>query len=199
MAEPLHVVEHAAGTPLDQALRAEAAKGGRVVVFLSASWAPPCRVLNQSLAEPAVAELLAGTRMVVVDVDKFGGELQALGMKVTGVPALCAWDAQKGVLSWLSGNAWGKDTVENIAAALGRWIPTLPPLPEPQPPGAQKALAVVGVVVGLALLVAAAVWQVTSQKKASQAQADQEMRESIQKNVSKSVQEAMKKGGAPAR
>ncbi|HEY3444995.1 MAG TPA: hypothetical protein VGK67_01475 [Myxococcales bacterium] len=202
MAEPLHVVELAAGASLQSLLRAEAAAGGRVLVALVATWAPPCKVLRQALADPSVAALLGGARVVLADIDRCTPELEGLGLKARGVPALSAWDPASGVVGTLSGNAWGQDTVENIAAALARWLPSLPapatpvPAPAPPPTGGQRILAVVGVLVGLALLVAAAIWQVGSQEKQGREQADQQLRERIQKDVSDSVRKAMEKRAA---
>ncbi|MGC4117775.1 MAG: thioredoxin family protein [Myxococcales bacterium] len=194
MPAPLRVVEPVAGMPLQDQLRAEAAKGSRVVVALMASWAPPCKALRQALAEPTVAQLLAGCCFVLADVDQHTAELQALGARVMSVPELWAWEPEKGLVGVLSGSAWGRDTVENIQAALARWLPALPPLPKaPAPTGSQKLVAILGVIGALALLVGAAVWQVTSQQKAQREQAEQEMRERIQRDVSESVRKALEK------
>ena len=192
MAEPLHVTDLVAGASLAERLRSEAAAGGRVIVVLSAKWAPPCKALRRALDDPKAAAILAGARVVVADIDQCGKELEGLGLQTRSVPELRAWDPAAGALvPHLSGSAWGADTPENIAAALAKWLPQLPPLPQPK--GSQKALAIVAVIVGLTALIAGAIWQVTSQQKADRAQANEELRQRVEKDVAESVRKAMEK------
>ncbi len=204
MPAPVKLTELAAGTPLAEALKALVSPGVRVVVVLSARWAPPCKALKDAVQAPSLAGPLAGCHLVFVDIDLFGKELEPLGFTPRGVPELYGWSPETGPQRpALSGNAWGKDTAENIATAVVGWLPQLPAPPQPLPSRSQRTLAILGVLLGLALLVAGAVWQVSSQEKERQDQVMEEVGERARKHAAESIQKALeqarqkRESGAP--
>lgn len=56
MSDPVELTELSAGTPLADSLKAQASPGTRIVVVLSARWAPPCKALKDAVQMEEVGE-----------------------------------------------------------------------------------------------------------------------------------------------
>lgn len=104
-------------------------RGVRAYLYLSAPWAPPCRVLEQGRADPALAAALAPAYLIELadagdlapeslEATRFISALGRHGVRVT-YPSFFELDAAGQVTGRsIDGSAWTADTVENMAVAL---------------------------------------------------------------------------------
>jgi hypothetical protein len=124
-APPVTVVEpKPGGDPLTVLLarEAQAARSLKLqpYAYLSATWCGPCETLKHSLSEPRMAEALRGAYLIKLDIDGWEPALGPAGLDASTIPAFVGLDAGgRPNGKRIDGAAWGEDTVENMAKALG--------------------------------------------------------------------------------
>jgi thiol-disulfide isomerase/thioredoxin len=93
--------------------------GLRPFVEFTATWCPSCNALADSLEDPRMIEAFRGVYLVRVDIDEWERSLPGSAFRVFGVPTFFEVD-ERGLPTgrMLTGAAWGRDIVENMAPVL---------------------------------------------------------------------------------
>jgi hypothetical protein len=82
----------------------------------------PCQGVAASLNDPKMQTALAGVRLVRVDVQDFGDELDAIGIPHDVIPGFFLLDGRLAPVDGVHGGEWDDDTADNIAPVLGGFV-----------------------------------------------------------------------------
>src|SRR6185295_12734133 len=93
-----HWVSIGKGTPLAEAVKAEAAKARaankKPILYMGAEWCKPCAALKKYKSDPAMVDAFDGATVIAVDIDDWQSEdFAAVGHKPVAVPIFLALDA----------------------------------------------------------------------------------------------------------
>ncbi|MCA9685367.1 MAG: thioredoxin family protein [Myxococcales bacterium] len=121
------VVELHPGVPLTEQLRHHATEaelqGLRPYVEFGAGWCPPSRMFGEILSDPRMIAALAGTYLLRADIDAFAEDPLLRTLRVSAVPVFFELDAEgRATGRSITGAAWGADTVDNMAAAMTKFM-----------------------------------------------------------------------------
>lgn len=102
---------------------AAAAHGERLLVQTTKpSGCIPCDGVAAALGDARMQKALAGVRLVRVDVDVFGEDLEDLKIPVPLIPGFFLIDASLHVTDAIHGGEWDDDVAANIAPVLGPFL-----------------------------------------------------------------------------
>jgi thiol:disulfide interchange protein len=106
----------------EHAQRAEE-MGLRPFVEFTATWCPSCNALAESLDHPLMVDALQEIYLIRLDIDEWERSLPGSGFRVFGVPTFFEL-GRNGLPTGrtLTGAAWGRDVVENMAPVLKRFF-----------------------------------------------------------------------------
>jgi thiol:disulfide interchange protein len=92
-------------------------------VEFTATWCPSCNALAESLDDPRMIDAFRGAYLIRLDIDEWERSLPGSGFRVFGVPTFFEVD-EKGLPTGrtLTGAAWGRDIVENMAPVLKQFF-----------------------------------------------------------------------------
>ena len=99
-------------------------EGLALFVQFGDDWCKPCVALKRSLDDPRMVEAFAGTLVVSIDtaVD-WKGQAAGCGLDDSRIPVFHALDHRgRPTGPFITGGAWGADTVENMAPVLARFF-----------------------------------------------------------------------------
>jgi thiol:disulfide interchange protein len=118
-----HLEEGAIADVLADHARRAGELGLRPFVEFTATWCPSCNALAESLDDPRMIEAFHGIYLIRLDIDEWERSLPGSGFRVFGVPTFFEVD-EKGLPSGrtLTGAAWGRDIVENMAPVLKQFF-----------------------------------------------------------------------------
>jgi thiol-disulfide isomerase/thioredoxin len=91
------------GLPLDEVLRAAAAAGKPVLLDFGAVWCVPCKMLDEEMHKPELADAVAAFAVTRYDAERGEGAKAADRYKVVGFPTLLVVDGAGHELARLSG------------------------------------------------------------------------------------------------
>lgn len=106
---------------LDQRARAAAA-GERMVLFTGAEGCRPCLSVAAVLADAQMQAGLSRVRLVRVDVNALGQELEDLGVPVKKIPGFYLLGKDLSPTDGISGGEWDDDTADNAGPVLGAFV-----------------------------------------------------------------------------
>lgn len=115
-------------TPLlvEEAKRAQA-KGFVAVIEFYAPWCAPCRVFKQHMDAPEIQAALAGTHLVMLNLDDWHDKLKGTGFAPKTIPSFYFFDANgRPIGKLLDGDRWGKSTPARMGEALEAFLRTAP-------------------------------------------------------------------------
>ncbi|MBI4955652.1 MAG: hypothetical protein HY908_26775 [Myxococcales bacterium] len=111
---------------LTEALRhqqAEAEKARqKLLVMVTGSSCAPCRGVDGALSDPRMQQALDAVRLVRVDIDVFGEELDQLRVPRDAYPGFFLFDRNLAPSDGIHGGEWDADVAENIAPVLGPFV-----------------------------------------------------------------------------
>lgn len=111
------------GRPLQDQLidlRADAIADGRTPIVVStAPWCGACKEVESTLDEPEMQKALANVTLLMVDIDEFGPQMDALKMSTNAVPSFFKIDSNAHATDAITGDEWDANTAENEAPVLG--------------------------------------------------------------------------------
>jgi hypothetical protein len=103
--------------------RAEAAGVGEtLMVMLTRDPCDPCRGVDASLTTQIMQTALAKVRLVRVDIDVFGDDLDGLKMPHSRFPAFFLLGTDLSPKDGIDGGEWDDDIAPNIAPVLGAFV-----------------------------------------------------------------------------
>lgn len=103
--------------------RAAAAKSGEsVLVMLTGGRCEPCRGVDESLKSSLMQTALDKVRLVRVDLDVFGDDLDKLKMPHDRYPAFFLLGVDLTPKDGIDGGEWDDDVAQNIAPVLGAFV-----------------------------------------------------------------------------
>jgi hypothetical protein len=103
--------------------RAEAASAGETLVVMTTSGeCTPCRGVDRSLADPLLQDALRKVRLVRVDVQVFGEDLEELRVPRDGVPYFYLPAPDLTPRDAVHGGEWDDDVPVNIAPVLRAFV-----------------------------------------------------------------------------
>jgi thiol-disulfide isomerase/thioredoxin len=99
-------------------------KGLRPLVEFYADWCAPCRVLQENLKDPQIADALEGTYLVRLNLDDWHDKLRGTTIKVVKtIPSFyLLGDDGRPNGKMLDGDKWGKSTPSRMGAALKAFL-----------------------------------------------------------------------------
>jgi thioredoxin-like negative regulator of GroEL len=97
-------------------------EGLKPYVELWAPWCRACATLKNSLGDPRVQKALAGTYIIMVNVDDWGDRLPRTGFAPRVIPTLYELRADGSAGRQTDGSSWGADRPENVARWLDRFL-----------------------------------------------------------------------------
>lgn len=97
-------------------------KGQTLVVMTTGRKCAPCHGVDDALSHPLMQEALEGIRIVRVDLEVFGDELEALKMPRNLYPAFFLLGDDVRPIDAIHGGEWDEDVAENIAPVLGAFV-----------------------------------------------------------------------------
>jgi len=113
-------------TSLVSALKRETATadaiGSEVLLMTTRSGCEPCDALEASLGEDLMQEALERTRLVIVDVDVYGDDLDGLGIDHSVLAGFFLLTSSMTPRDAIHGGEWGEDIAENIVPVLGPFV-----------------------------------------------------------------------------
>ena len=121
----------AKGGSLASLVKAEVARaqtaGNKPVVYIGASWCPPCAAIKKYKNDPQMSAAFEGVQIIELDVDDWTAEdLTGLGYKATAVPVFIAVDAAaKAKGPTIDGGAWGDNVPKNMAPPLTKFFASI--------------------------------------------------------------------------
>ena len=119
------------GGSLAASVKGEVAKalaaGKKPVVYIGATWCPPCQAIKRYKSDPQMAAAFAGTHIIELDVDDWTApDLAALGYKAASVPVFIAVDKDgKAKGPTIDGGAWGDNIPANMAPPLTKFFASI--------------------------------------------------------------------------
>ena len=119
------------GGDLAGLVKAEIAKAQaaakKPVVYIGASWCPPCAAIKKYKTDPQMAAAFEGTYIIELDVDDWKAEdLAALRYNAKAVPIFIAVDADaKAKGPTIDGGAWGDNIPANMAPPLTKFFASI--------------------------------------------------------------------------
>lgn len=119
------------GGSLATLVEAEVAKaeatGKKHVVYIGATWCPPCQAIKKYKSDPQMVTAFAGTHVIELDVDDWTApDLTALGYKASSVPVFIAVDKDgKAKGPTIDGGAWGDNIPTNMAPPLTKFFASI--------------------------------------------------------------------------
>jgi thiol:disulfide interchange protein len=103
-----------------------AALGQMPVVEFDATWCPPCKAIDQGLAEKnqLMLDAYAGAYVIKLDVDEWGWADSTLhDFDFDGIPVYFKLDAEGNPTGeTVDGNAWGDNIPENMAPVMNKFF-----------------------------------------------------------------------------
>jgi thiol-disulfide isomerase/thioredoxin len=110
---------------LRQAVTQARRAGLKPVAYLHASWCPPCKAIEESMGDARMAEAFAGTYVIGLDVDAWGGQLTQERFDGSTIPAYFALNGEGRPTGHpLTGAAWDDNLPENMAPPLKAFFST---------------------------------------------------------------------------
>lgn len=97
-------------------------KGQKLLVMTTGRQCAPCHGLDDALSHPLMQEAMENVRLVRVDLDVFGDELEALHMPRNLYPAFFLVGEDVRPIDAIHGGEWDEDIAENIAPVLGAFV-----------------------------------------------------------------------------
>jgi hypothetical protein len=97
-------------------------KGQRLLVMTTGRRCAPCQGVDDALSHPLMQKALDNVRLVRVDLDVFGDELEALHMPRNLYPAFFLLGEDIRPIDGIHGGEWDEDIAENIAPVLGAFV-----------------------------------------------------------------------------
>ena len=97
-------------------------KGQTLVVMTTGRKCAPCHGVDDALSHPLMQEALKGIRIVRVDLEVFGDELETLKMPRNLYPAFFLLGSDIRPIDAIHGGEWDEDVAENIAPVLGAFV-----------------------------------------------------------------------------
>jgi thiol-disulfide isomerase/thioredoxin len=119
------------GGSLASAVKAEVAKaqatGKKPVVYIGATWCPPCKAIKKFKADKQMVTAFEGAHIIELDVDDWSAaDLAGLGYKANAVPVFIAVDKEgKAKGPTIDGGAWGDNIPANMAPPLGKFFASI--------------------------------------------------------------------------
>ena len=119
------------GGSLAASVKTEVAKaqaaGKKPVVYIGASWCPPCKAIKKYKSDPQMVTAFAGTHVIELDVDDWSApDLDALDYKAKSVPVFIAVDKDaKAKGPTIDGGAWGDNIPANMAPPLTKFFASI--------------------------------------------------------------------------
>ena len=101
---------------------AASAAGQSLLVTTTRSGCEPCDGFVASLPDPLMQEALAKVRVIRVDIDVFGDDLEALRLRHDLMPGFFLLDFDLAPRDAIHGGEWGDDVAGNIAPVLGPFV-----------------------------------------------------------------------------
>lgn len=101
---------------------AASAGGQSLLVTTTRSGCEPCDGFVASLPHPLMQEALAKVRVIRVDIDVFGDDLEALRLRHDVMPGFFLLDFDLAPRDAIHGGEWGDDVPQNIAPVLGPFV-----------------------------------------------------------------------------
>lgn len=103
--------------------RAEAARDHETLLLMTtAADCDPCRGVDRSLKDRMMQTALAGVRLVRVDTNLFGEDLQALRVPHDRIPGFYLLAPDLAPRDGIDGGEWDADITPNIAPVLGAFV-----------------------------------------------------------------------------
>jgi len=92
-------------------------------IQIYADWCPSCRALERSMKDERMMDAYRGTYIMLVDIDVWRDSLPAIGVYVTGVPAIYELTYEgKPTGRFITGAAWEENIPENMAPPLDEFF-----------------------------------------------------------------------------
>jgi len=92
-------------------------------IQIYADWCPSCRALERSMKDERMMAAYRGTYIMLIDIDVWRDSLPAIGVYVTGVPAIYELTYEgKPTGRFITGAAWEENTPENMAPPLDEFF-----------------------------------------------------------------------------
>jgi hypothetical protein len=114
--------EPALAQALAQQVAAATAKGQTVLVHTTRGGCEPCDGFVASLSDPLMQVALANVRVVRVDIDVFGADLDGLRIQRETLPGFFLLGPDLSPRDGIHGGEWGDDVAANIAPVLGPFV-----------------------------------------------------------------------------
>lgn len=105
-------------TELEAQRAAALANKERLVLFASAEGCRPCMSVAAELNDPKMQGALAGVRLVRVDVNVLGQELNDLGVPTQKIPGFYLLGKDLSPIDGINGGEWDDDTADNAGPVL---------------------------------------------------------------------------------
>lgn len=103
------------------------AKGLVPVVYFYADWCPPCRVFQQNMKAPEIADALDGVHLVKLNMDDWHDKLKGTGFAPKTIPSFYfVTEAGRPTGKLLDGDKWKKATPGQIGAAIKGFMAAAP-------------------------------------------------------------------------
>jgi hypothetical protein len=116
------VAESSLASALVEQAAAASAAGDTLLVTTTRGGCEPCDGFVASLPHPLMQEALANVRVVRVDIDVFGDDLEALRLRHDVLPGFFLLDFDLAPRDAIHGGEWGEDIAQNIAPVLGPFV-----------------------------------------------------------------------------
>lgn len=119
------------GGSLASSVKAEVAKaqaaGKKPIVYIGATWCPPCKAIKKYKTDPQMAAAFAGTYIIELDVDDWAAaDLTGLGYKAGSIPVFIAVGPDgKATGPNINGGAWGDNIPANMAPPLTKFFASI--------------------------------------------------------------------------
>ena len=93
-----------------------------LVVVTRATWAAPSRKFEASLRDPRMQVALAGTLLVIVDLDEYVAELGSFGCEMDSVPFFFKLDSRQRAVDAIGTAEWDEETPGDMAPVLAQFV-----------------------------------------------------------------------------
>lgn len=94
----------------------------RLLLFTTTEGCRPCMSIAANLLDPRMQTALSQARLIRVDVNVLGQELNELGVPTTKIPGFYLLGKDLSLTDGIDGGEWDNDTAENAAPILGAFF-----------------------------------------------------------------------------